>query len=61
MFAYVPQTRCPEHDNDESYLTLEEAIRPVPEGGYEEKILDLAIARDMTVCSTFLKKRETKR
>ncbi|VDP07307.1 unnamed protein product [Heligmosomoides polygyrus] len=32
MSIYAPQTGCPEHVKDEFYLTLEEAIRSVPEG-----------------------------
>lgn len=41
MSVYAPQTGCPEHDKDDFYLTLEEAIRSAPEGDY------LSIAEDM--------------
>ncbi|VDP07174.1 unnamed protein product [Heligmosomoides polygyrus] len=87
-------TGCSEHDKDDFYLSLEEAIRCVPEGDYlslagdmnghvgsgrrgvervhggkgiglinpdGERILDLAIAHDLAVCSTFLAKRESQK
>ncbi|VDO73921.1 unnamed protein product, partial [Heligmosomoides polygyrus] len=41
MSVYAPQTGCSEHDKDDFYLSLEEAIRSVPEGDY------LSIAGDM--------------
>ncbi|VDO87373.1 unnamed protein product [Heligmosomoides polygyrus] len=41
MSVYAPQTGCPEHEKDDFYFTLEEAIRSVPEGDY------LSIAGDM--------------
>uniref|UniRef100_A0A183GWI8 Reverse transcriptase domain-containing protein n=1 Tax=Heligmosomoides polygyrus TaxID=6339 RepID=A0A183GWI8_HELPZ len=92
MFVYAPQTGCSEHDKDDFYLSLEEAI--VPEGDYlsiagdmnghvgsgrrgvervhggrgiglinsdGERILDLAIAHDLAVCSTFFAKRESEK
>ncbi|VDP32474.1 unnamed protein product [Heligmosomoides polygyrus] len=34
MSVYALQAGCPEHDRDEFYLALEEAIRSVPEGDY---------------------------
>ncbi|VDO65899.1 unnamed protein product [Heligmosomoides polygyrus] len=34
MSVYAPQTGCSEHDKDDFYLSLEEAIRFVPEGDY---------------------------
>ncbi|VDO67703.1 unnamed protein product [Heligmosomoides polygyrus] len=41
MSVYAPQTGCPEHDKNEFYLALEEAIKSVPKGDY------LSIAGDM--------------
>ncbi|VDP10808.1 unnamed protein product [Heligmosomoides polygyrus] len=41
MSVYAPQTGCSEHDKDDFYLSLEEAIRSVPEDDY------LSIAGDM--------------
>ncbi|VDO83017.1 unnamed protein product [Heligmosomoides polygyrus] len=41
MSVYAPQTGCSEHDKDDFYLSLEEAIRSAPEGDY------LSIAGDM--------------
>ncbi|VDP55815.1 unnamed protein product [Heligmosomoides polygyrus] len=94
MSVYAPQTGCSEHDKDNFYLSLEEAIRSVPEGDYlsitgdmngyvgngrrgverahggkgiglinpdGERILDLAIAHDLAVCSTFFTKRESQK
>ncbi|VDO61607.1 unnamed protein product [Heligmosomoides polygyrus] len=94
MSVYAPQTGCSEHDKDDFYLSLEEAIRSVPEGDYlsiagdmnghvgsgrrgvervrggkgiglinpdGERILDLAIAHDLSVCSTFFAKRESQK
>ncbi|VDO94583.1 unnamed protein product [Heligmosomoides polygyrus] len=72
MSVYAPQIGCSEHDKDDFYLLLEEAIR----GGVErvrggkgiglinpdgERILDLAIAHDLAVCSTFFTKRESQK
>ncbi|VDO64953.1 unnamed protein product [Heligmosomoides polygyrus] len=34
MSVYAPQTGCSEHDKDDFYLSLEEAIWSVPEGDY---------------------------
>ncbi|VDO85613.1 unnamed protein product [Heligmosomoides polygyrus] len=92
MSVYAPHTGCSEHDKDDFYLSLEEAIRSVPEGNYlsiardmnghvgsgrkgvervhggkgiglinpdGERILDLPIAHDLAVCSTFFAKRES--
>ncbi|VDP55773.1 unnamed protein product [Heligmosomoides polygyrus] len=94
MSVYAPQTGCSEHDKDDFYLSLEEAIRSVPEGDYltiagdmnvhvgsgrrgvervhggkgigltnpdGERILDLAIAHDLAVCSSLFAKRETQK
>ncbi|VDP13206.1 unnamed protein product [Heligmosomoides polygyrus] len=72
MPVYAPQTGCPEHDKDESYLALEDAIRRGVErvcGGKGvglvnpdgERILDLAVAHDVVICSTFFAKRESQK
>ncbi|VDO93831.1 unnamed protein product [Heligmosomoides polygyrus] len=94
MSVYAPQTGCSEHDKDDFYLSLEEAMRSVPEGDYlsiagdmnghmgsgrrgvervhggkgiglintnGERILDLAIAHDLAVCSTFFAKRKSQK
>ncbi|VDP62918.1 unnamed protein product [Heligmosomoides polygyrus] len=72
MSVYAPQTGCSEHDKDDFYLSLEEAIRRGKErvhGGKGiglinpdgKRIVDLAIAHDLAVCSTFFAKRESQK
>ncbi|VDO80849.1 unnamed protein product [Heligmosomoides polygyrus] len=85
MSVYVPQTGCSEDDKDDFYLSLEDAIRPIPEGDYlsiagdmnghvgsrrrgverihkdGERIINLAVAHDLVICSTFFSKRESQR
>ncbi|XGW34039.1 hypothetical protein V3C99_018083 [Haemonchus contortus] len=91
---YAPQVGCPVVEKDEFYMSLDEAIRSVPEGDYltiagdlnghvgserrsyekihggngigfrneeEERILDLATANELAVCSTFFAKTKAQK
>ena len=94
LTVYAPQSGCSETEKDEFYLTLDEAIRSVPEEDYltiagdlnghvgkdrrglervhggqgigtknaeGERILDLATAHDLAICSTSSRKGGPKR
>ena len=94
LTVYAPQSGCSETEKDEFYLTLDEAIRSVPEEDYLTiagdlnghvgkdrmglervhggqgigtknaeggRILDLAAAHDLAICSTFFAKRRTQK
>ncbi|VDO75255.1 unnamed protein product [Heligmosomoides polygyrus] len=67
MSVYAPQTGCPEYDKDEFYLAREEAIRVHggkvvgllnPDG---ERNLDLVVAHNLAICSTFFAKRKSQK
>ncbi|VDP37154.1 unnamed protein product [Heligmosomoides polygyrus] len=65
MSVYAPQTGCPEHEKDAFYRRRVERVHGGKRVGlvnpHGKRILDLAIAQDLVVCSTFFAKRESQK